>query len=82
MIKKITMCIKNSLIERLEHIIPGYLAHCEDCGHLKRVIFLKNTQRFLCRDCIDRYVKLYVKMNKIGTDREKNWHNGHIGQVV
>lgn len=72
MIKKFTMCIKNlfkQLVEKLENNIPGYLAHCEDCGHIKRVIFLKDTQKFMCRECIDRYVKLYIKMNKI----DKRW---------
>lgn len=67
------------LIEELEYRIPGYLAHCEDCGHIKRVTFLKDTQRFLCRDCINRYVKLYINMNKIESDQEKI---RQIGQVV
>lgn len=84
MIKKFTMCTKKlfiQLIEKLENRIPGYLAHCEDCGHLKRVTFLKDTQRFLCRDCIDRYAKLYIKMNKI-ENRENGEKIGQIGQVV
>lgn len=66
------------LIEELEHRVPGYLVHCEDCGHIKRVTFLKDTQRFLCKDCINRYAKLYVKMNKVESGKKI----GHIGQVV
>ena len=60
------------LIEKLGHMIPGYLAYCQDCGHLKELIYFKDTQKFMCRECIDRYVKLYIKMNKIETDREKS----------
>jgi uncharacterized Zn finger protein len=81
MLKKFTMCIKNlfkKLIEKLESGVPGYLAHCQDCGHIKRVTFLKDTQRFLCRNCINRYAKLYIKMNKI----ESGEKIGQIGQVV
>jgi len=92
MIKKFTMCTKNlfkqlsaladycylQLIEKLEDRIPGYLAHCEDCGHIKRVTFLKDVQRFLCKDCINRYAKLYIKMNKV----ESGEKIGQIGQVV
>lgn len=75
------MCIKNlfkQLIEKLENRIPGYLSYCQDCGHLKRVTFLKDVQRFLCKDCINRYVKLYIKMNKI----ENGEKIAQIGQVV
>lgn len=94
MIKKFTMCTKNlfkqlsaladycylQLIEKLEFSIPGYLAHCEDCGHLKRVTFLRDTQKFMCGDCINRYTKLYIKMNKIESGQEKIGEK--IGQVV
>ena len=70
------MCIKNLFKKLAEFCVPGYLAHCEDCGHLKRVMFLKDAQRFLCRDCINRYVKLYIRLNKVENGQKK------IGQVV
>lgn len=68
MLKKFTVCVKNlvtMLIEKLEHITPGYLAHCQDCGYIGRLSYLKDAQRFMCYDCMVRYAKLYVKMNKL-----------------
>ena len=70
------------LIEKLGHMVSGYLAYCQDCGHLKELIYFKDTQKFMRRECINRYAKLYIKMNKIETNTEKDVHNRYIGQVV
>lgn len=67
------MFIKNyfkKLVEKLEHKMPGYLAYCEDCGYLKRVTYLKDVHRFMCKECIVRYAKLYIKIEK---NKEKRW---------
>ena len=68
MLKKFTVCIKNLetiLIEKLEHMVPGYLAHCEDCGHIKRLSYLKEAHMFMCYDGMIMYAKLYIKMNRL-----------------
>lgn len=74
MIKKIKQ-LTQKLIKIIEDRTPGYLAHCQDCNRLERVIYLKDVQKFLCKNCIDRYTKLYVKM------KERNGI-GKIRQVV
>lgn len=51
------------ILNRLENLIPGYLAHCQDCGHIRELSYLKEAHRFLCRECSIRYAKLYIKMN-------------------
>lgn len=61
------------LVEQLERKIPGYLAYCEDCGYLKRITYLKDAHRFMCKECIVRYTKLYIKINKIEINKEKRW---------
>jgi len=68
MLKKFTMCAKNTmkrLIEKLEHTVPGYLAYCEDCGHIKRLSYLKEAHMFMCYGCVIRHAKLYIKMNRL-----------------
>lgn len=62
MIEKLKTYIKE-LINKLANMLPGYLHYCQDCGRLKELIYLKDVQKLMCRDCIDRYVKLYIKMN-------------------
>lgn len=48
-----------------ESLTSGYLAYCEDCGHIERLFYLKDAQRFMCRNCIARYAKLYIKVNNL-----------------
>lgn len=51
------------LLSKLESLVPGYLAYCEDCGHIKRLSYIKEVQKFMCHDCTVRYAKLYIKIN-------------------
>lgn len=46
-------------------MVPGYVAYCQDCENIKRLTYLKDAKKFLCKDCCVRYTKLYVKMNNI-----------------
>ena len=68
MLSKLKIYIKTLLGKLSEILNSGYLGHCEDCGHIERLSYLKDAQRFMCRDCIVRYAKLYIKVN--GLDKQ------------
>lgn len=63
MLRKLKMYIKTLFDKLTGSLTSGYLAYCEDCGRLERLSYLKDTQKFMCHDCIVRYAKLYIKIN-------------------
>lgn len=51
------------ILSKIESMVPGYIAHCQDCGNIDRLCYLKDAHKFLCEACKIRFAKLYVIMN-------------------
>lgn len=60
--KKLKTYLRN-LLSKIESMVPGYIAPCQDCGDIDRLSYLKEAHKFLCNSCKIRFVKLYVIMN-------------------